>query len=172
MYEDAKWNARWNESSYMTSCLLLIVTTWLESTVWRYSCLKILWPWFDLWRSSKVKGHEGKWKFTYDFLSVVYSNYMARKHRFEDTAVWKYHDLDLTFQGHPRSKVMGGNERSHMTSLMLLIVTTWLGRTVLKIQLFENTGIMTLIWPFKVIKGQRSWEEMKAHIWLPISWKL
>ena len=38
----------------------------------------------DLSRSSKVKGHEGKWKFIYDFLSVVNSNYMARKHRFED----------------------------------------------------------------------------------------
>ena len=81
---------------------------------------------------------------------------MARKHRFEDTAVWKYCDLGLTFQGHPRSKVMRGNESWHMTSYQLSIVTIWLGSTVLKIQLFEDT--VTLIWPFKVIQGQRSWK--------------
>ena len=32
-----------------------------------------------------------------------------------------------------RSKVMRGRESSHMTSYLLLIVTTWLGSTVLKI---------------------------------------
>ena len=101
---------------------------------WRYSCLKILWPWYDLRRSLKVKGHDGKWKFTYDFLSVVNSNYMARKHRFEDTDVWKCLDLDLTFQGHQRSKVMRGIESSHMTSYLLLIVTIRLGSMVLKTQ--------------------------------------
>ena len=101
------------------------------------SCIKktlFFWPWYDLWRSLKVIDHDGKWKFTYDFLSVVNSNYMARKHRFEDTGLWKYCDLNLTFQGHPRSKVIRGNESSHMTSYLLLIVTTWLGNTVLKIQ--------------------------------------
>ena len=42
-----------------------------------------------------------------------------------------------------RSKVMKGSESSHVTSYQLLIVTTWLGSTVIKIQVFEN--IMTLI---------------------------
>ena len=79
---------------------------------------------------------------------------MARKHHFEDAAVRKYCDLDLTFQDHTRSKVMRVNERLHMTSYLLLIVTTWLGNTVLKIQLFED--IVTSIRPCKVIKGQRS----------------
>ena len=50
---------------------------------------------FDLWWTLK-----GQIKVTYDFLSVVNINYTARKNPFEDTAVWKYHDLDLTFQGH------------------------------------------------------------------------
>ena len=59
---------------------------------------------------------------------------MARKHCFEDIAVGKYCDLDLTSQGHLRSKVMRGNESSHMTSYLLVIVDT----AVLKIQLFEN----------------------------------
>ena len=137
-----------------------------EAPFWRYSCLKILWPRFDLSRSTKVKGHEGKWKFIYDFLSVVNSIYVAGKHRFEDTAVWKYRDLDLTFQGQLRSKIMRGNESSHMTSYLLVIAFMWLGSMVLKIQLFEN--IVTSIWPFKVNQGQRSWGEMKVHIWLPI----
>ena len=114
---------------------------------------KNLWPWFDLSRSSKVKCLKGKWKFTYDFLSVGNSIYVANKHRFEDTAVWKYHDLGLTFQGHPRSKVMRGNESSHMTSYLLVMVFMWLWSTVLKIQLFEN--IVTSLWPFKVNLGQR-----------------
>ena len=39
-------------------------------------------------------------KFTYDFLSVGYSIYVAGKHCFEDTAVSKYIDLDMTYQGH------------------------------------------------------------------------
>ena len=42
---------------------------------------------------------------------------MARKHHFEDTAVWKFRDLDLTFQGDPISKVIKGNGGSHMTTL-------------------------------------------------------
>ncbi len=69
--------------------------------------LKLLLPWYELSRSSKVKGHEGKSKFTYDFLSVDNSNYIARNHRFEDTAICKYCILDMTFQGHSRSKVIG-----------------------------------------------------------------
>ena len=55
----------------------------------------------------------------------------------------KYLDLDLTFHGHPRSKVMRGNESLHMTSYLLSTVTTLLGSPILKIQLFEN--ILTLI---------------------------
>ena len=63
---------------------------------------------------------------------------MAGKHRFENTAVSKYCDLDLTFQGQLRSKVMRGNESSHMISYLLVIVFTWLEGTFFKIQLFEN----------------------------------
>ena len=57
--------------------------------------------------------------------------------------VEKYFDLNLTFNGHPRSKVMRGNESLHIISYQLSIVTIRLGSTVLKIQLFEN--IVTLI---------------------------
>ena len=65
---------------------------------------------------------------------------MAGKDRFEDTAVC---DLDLTFQGQLRSKVMRGNKSSYMTSYLLVIVTLRLGSTVFRLQLFEN--ILTLI---------------------------
>ena len=51
--------------------------------------------------------------------------------------------LDVTFQGHSRSKIVRGNESSHMTSYMLVLVGIWLVSTVLKIQVFEN--IVTLI---------------------------
>ena len=68
---------------------------------------------------------------------------MARKHPFEATAVRKYRDLDLTFQGHPISKVMKGNESLHKTTYLLIIVIMWLVSTDLKRQLFEN--ILTLI---------------------------
>ena len=61
--------------------------------------------------------------FIYDSLSVVNSIYVAGKHRLEDTAVSKYRDLDLTFLGHLRSKVIKGNESKHMTSYLFLIVT-------------------------------------------------
>ena len=84
-----------NESSHMTSYLLLIVIIQLGSTV-----LKI-------------------------------------------QLFFKYCDLALTLQGHPRSKVIRGIESSYMTSYLLVIVTLRLGSTVLKIQLFEN--VVTLI---------------------------
>ena len=64
------------------------------------------------------------------------SSNLPGKHRFEDTAVEKYCDLDLTFQGHPRSKVIRGNESSYMTSYLLVIVFMLLENTILKIQLF------------------------------------
>ena len=146
-----------NESSHITSYLLLIVSIWLGSTIlkiqakmWKFwpkmppsghfkiqICITFwiffrgfIWTWFDTFMTqlsevipenvgfdlsmcSRVKGHEGKWKFTYNFLSVVNSNDEAWKHHFEDTCVWKYIDLDMTFHGHPRSKSMSGNESSH-----------------------------------------------------------
>ena len=68
---------------------------------------------------------------------------MAGKQRFENTAVYEYHDLDLTFQGHPKSMVVRGNESSHVTSYLLVIAFMWRRSTVLKIKLFEN--IVTLI---------------------------
>ena len=163
-------------------------------------------------RSKVMMGKES----SHDYLLIIYwyllisidnSNYMARKLHFENAAVWTYCDLDLTFQGHPRTKVMRGNESSHMTSYLLVLVTKRLGSTVLKIQLFENSrpwfdlsrsskvkghegkwsshmtsyllvigtkrlgstvlkiqlfeNIVTLIWPFRVNQGQRSWGEMK-----------
>ena len=64
---------------------------------------------------------------------LLLSNNVASKHRFEETAVCKYCNLDLTFQGHSGSKVMRGNESSHITSYLLFIVTIWLRSTVLKI---------------------------------------
>ena len=64
---------------------------------------------------------------------------MARMHRFEDTVVSRYCDIDMTFEGHRRSKVMMGKERSHMASYMLLIVIIWFGCTVLKIQQSEDS---------------------------------
>ena len=75
-------------------------------------------------------------------LSIVNCKYKARMRHFEDTAVCRYCDVDLTFQGHQMSEVMMGKERSHVASYMLLIVTIWLGCTVLKIQQSEDS--MTL----------------------------
>ena len=48
-----------------------------------------------------------------------------------------YSDLDLTFQGHPRSKVMVPNERSYMTSYMLSMITLCLGCMVCEIEAFQ-----------------------------------
>ena len=92
---------------YMSSYLLVIVFMWLGSTILKIqlseNIMTLIWPF-------KVNlGHEGNWKFTYDFLSVGNSIYVAGKHHFEDTAVWKYHDLDLTFQDQP--KITTNNKR-------------------------------------------------------------
>ena len=117
---------------------------------------KILWPWFDHSKSFMVKGHNGNWKFSFNFLSAVNSNYKARKHRLEDTAVWKYCDLDLTFWGHPRSKVMKGKASSHITSYLLLIVTIRLG------SMCWRYSYLKILWPWydlsrsKVIRGIES----------------
>ena len=98
---------RGNECLYMTSYLLSIVTMRLVSTVLKIQLFENIRPWYNLSRSLSVKNCEEKWKFTYDFLSVVKSNYETRIHRFEDAALWKYFDLDLIFWGKPRSKVLG-----------------------------------------------------------------
>ena len=112
----------------------------------------------------------------------------------------------LTFQGHPRSKVIALNESPYMISYMSVIQTKSLSLIVFEIiienlwhdlsrsvVIFVNQAlrwlpivIMTddlnelffkirtdkcmllLVWPFKVIQGQRSQHKMKAHIWFPI----
>ena len=107
---------RGNESSHMTSYLLWVVIMCLGSTVLKIQLFENIVT--SIWPFRVSQGHEGIWNFIFDFLSVVSGNYEARSHRFEDTGVWKYFDLDLTFQGH---------------------------------------------------QGQRSWGEMKVHIWLPMS---
>ena len=145
---------RGNESSHMTSYLLWVVIMCLGSTVLRIQLFEYILTWIWPSGSYKVKGHEWKWKFIYDFLPVVNSIYVAGKHCFDDTAIWKYLDLDLTFSGQSRSKVMRANESSYMTTHLLSIVTMRLGSTVLKTQLFEN--IFSFIWPLKIIQGHSS----------------
>ena len=69
---------------------------------------------------------------------------------------------------------MRGNESSHMTSYQLFIVTTWLGSTVLKIQVFEN--IVTSILTFqghprsKVSRGNDSSHMTSYQLLIATTW--
>ena len=83
----------------------------------RYSPLKtqlyLLWP-----LKVKVKGNEVNWNTIYDLLYVFHINFGHDKHNSGDTAHSKLNYLDLTFKGHPRSKVMTSTERPYMTYYM------------------------------------------------------
>ena len=48
----------------------------------RYNHLKIIWHWFDLLMSSKVKGHKVNWMIMYDFVYVLHINIGHSMHRF------------------------------------------------------------------------------------------
>ncbi len=134
---------------------------------WDISIFMTQWPWFDLSRSSKVKGHGTKWKAIYDFLLVFNSNYGSILHRKGDIGNTNFRDLDLTFQGRPRSNVKVSNESSYLIYYKTLIVTVGLSCTVKEILAIKIS--VTLIWPFKVIQGQMSRSQKKAYIWFTIS---
>ena len=58
---------------------------------------------------------------------------------FQVTALCNMLDLDLTSQGHSRSKPMAPFKRACLTSYSTLIVTMRLSVTIWKIRPFENT---------------------------------
>ena len=47
---------------------------------------------------------------------MINSNYMPRMHDFQDMSDQTFNDLDLTFQGHPRSNLLAPFEPPYMTS--------------------------------------------------------
>ena len=52
-------------------------------------------------------GNGATWKSIYDFLFNFTGNHGSICKRFQVTALWNMLDLDLTSQGHSRSKPMG-----------------------------------------------------------------
>ena len=66
-------------------------------------------------------------------------------------------------KGHPRSKVIKSTERPYTTYYMCFIETCIITCTIQKIQPIKNS--ITLILPLQVIQGQRSWGQLRDHIY-------
>ena len=62
------------------------------------------WPQFDLSRSPKVKMDSKNWKQIATFLFMFNSNHRSRNQHYPDRSHFIASDLNLTFQGHSRSK--------------------------------------------------------------------
>ena len=85
-----------------------------------YSLLKFAKHWFDLSRSTKVKGHGVKWKFLDMFLLAGNSNLVSILHPWWDICPQSLQNLSMTFQGHARSKVMVPNESAYTCFLITM----------------------------------------------------
>ena len=142
--------------------------------MWNFIFLHVLWPWITLKGRINVNLFSNSCIFKMVLPCLIVTRESRRLTVKECLRMlnvkfcthWKLYFECFTVKYNLRSKVMRGNESSHMTSYLLVIVYMWLGSTVLKRQVFKN--IVSLIWPFKVIQGQRTWRKMKFHIWLPI----
>ena len=55
---------------FIISCII-----WYDALFRRYNFLKVMWPWFDLERLSKVKCLQVNWYFIDDFIYVFLINY-------------------------------------------------------------------------------------------------
>ena len=76
--------------------------------------------------------------------------------------------LNLTFKGHPRSKIFSPFESPYMTSYLISIDTFSLSRTVFEIFDFK----VFRVWPWLLTSRghlrSKTCPHLKAHIWLPI----
>ena len=108
------------ESPYMNLYQHLIVTGGLLCTTRKLQAIQVT-------LTSKVKCHNAKRKPIYKLLLAFNSYWGSIVHHKGIIGHSSYSDLDLTFQGHPRSNVMVPNERSYMTSYMLSMITLGLG---------------------------------------------
>jgi hypothetical protein len=73
-------------------------------------------------------------------------------HRFQDTGSSKSHDLDLTFQGHPRSNLVSPMETSNISFYTWLIVTMCVTCIISEIeQLVCLISLTNLNWPISLL---------------------
>ena len=128
------------ERASMTSYSTLMVKTYLQ--VFRsYSPPKYGDLDFDLSRSFQVKANapfERASMTSYSTLMVT-MDLSASVSKLQPSEICLKCALDLTSQGHSRSKPMAAFARACMTSYSTLIVSMRLSVTVWKIQPFENT---------------------------------
>ena len=75
-----------------------------------------------------------------------------------------YRFWDIWIQGHP--KIFWPFESPYMTSYLTSIHTFSLSRTIFEI--FEFKVLRVWPWPLWVIRGQKYFHHLTAHIWLPI----
>ena len=109
------------------------------------------WSWLILLKITSMVSRKS-------YLLIIYIMHMTTKHSI--TSIWP-------FEGHTRSKVMRSTEIPYMTYCMCFIYTLVITCTIQKIQPIKNS--ITLIWLLKVIQGQKSWSQLRDHIWLTIS---
>ena len=64
---------------------MCLIQNWYDAPFRRYNILKVMWPWFDLERLSKVKCIQVNWYFIDDFL---YSTNHVYLHRFSRLRFW------------------------------------------------------------------------------------
>ena len=90
-------------------------------------------------RSSKVKSHSAKINGIYELLLAFNSNCGSVLNGKETTGHHNYSDLDLTFQGHSRSKATVPKERPYMDYYYHSIVTGGLLCTIRELQAIQVT---------------------------------
>ena len=129
-----------------------------------YNLLKVMWPWFDHESLSKVKLIVHRW------LLICVSNKLWP----ERALLIKYSPLKTQWPWFALSisskvKCYTCNKVNWKAIYDLLYVfhkTSIIWCTIYETQPLER--YVTLIWPMKVIQGQRSQGQLKDHIWLCI----
>ena len=161
------------ESPYMTSYLTLIDIFSLYRTVFEIFGIKVfrVWPW-----PLTFKGHPRS-KIFQLFESSYMTSYLTpidifflSRTVFEifDFKVFRVWPWFLTFKGHLRSNIFSPFESPYMTSYLTPIDTFSLYRTVFEIFGIKVLGFDLDLWPLGVTRGQKYFNYLKAHIWLPI----
>ena len=123
---------------------------------------KSIWP-FDLCSRSKVMTpNESPYMISYMSILEIKPQSLIVIEKSTDFTLELW---TLTSRGQSlgsRSKVMAPIESSYMISYMTTIQNESLSLVVFKI--VEKK----FIWPLTFVQGQRSWHQIKGHIWFPI----
>ena len=128
--QGAKWKLRYDFLSKVNSNCMPIWYRFQDIGSFNNLLIKLIKLITMVWSGPNSIGFGG-WAKPGSITKVKISAFIL--HHSEETDRWKDYIVTLTFQGHPRSKVMVPNERLYACSYLWIIVTICLTGTVSKI---------------------------------------